>query len=105
MKQSGIQKFTLVIILLFFIFNLTLFILTLTIDASDIKQMVNMARYVSYMKYLVVVNMVLFISIIAVYYHQIGKFMQKGKQKEVENTGISSIDKDQKEFNSGRIEL
>jgi len=79
---SGFQKATLSIVVVFFIFNLSLLATSLLMDASDLKQMVKMARYISYMKYVVIINMVLFIAIISLYYYEIRKLRKSFNQQE-----------------------
>ena len=82
---SGFQKVILSIIILFFIFNLVLLIISLFMDANDLKQMVKMARYISYMKYVVIINMILFSVILSMYYYEIRKLRRISKEFEKHN--------------------
>jgi uncharacterized membrane protein len=79
---SGFQKATFSIVAIFFIFNLSLLVTSLLMDASDLKQMVKMARYISYMKYVVIINMVLFIVIVSLYYYENRKLRKSFNQQE-----------------------
>ena len=89
---SASQKIIYSLITLFFIFNITMLVWSFMIDAYNIREMVKMARYISYIKYAVVINMVLFISIIIIYYNEI-RLIRK------------DIQKSEKEMNSLKAEL
>ena len=54
------------------------------IDARDIREMVRMARYISYIKYAVVINMFLFISILTTYYHEFKRMKKEVLKSEKE---------------------
>ena len=87
---SGFQRTVLTIIILFFIFNSSLFIIGLLTDESDLRQMVKMARYMSYLKYTAIINMVLFTSIILMYSLQARKIKRISKKREEENVRLRS---------------
>ena len=54
------------------------------IDTHDIREMVKMARYISYIKYVVIINMALFISIITIYYYEIRQLKNEINKAEKE---------------------
>lgn len=87
---SGFQKTTYSLILLFFVFNLTMLIRSFLIDSNDIREMVKMARYISYIKYVVIVNMILFTSIITIYYYEITGLKKDIRKAKKENKGLKS---------------
>ena len=87
---SGFQKVILTIIILFFIFNLALLITSLLMDPNDLKQMVKLARYLSYMKYVVIINMILFSIILSIYYYEIRKLRKINKEFEEHNIRLKS---------------
>jgi len=88
---SDFQKVIFIIITLFFVFNLSLLITSLLMDANDLKQMVKMARYLSYMKYVVIINMVLFIIILMMYYYEIKKLRKISRQFDEDNNRLKSV--------------
>jgi hypothetical protein len=87
---SASQKTIYSLIILFFIFNLSMLIWSFMIDARDIREMVKMARYISYIKYVVVINMVLFISIITIYYYEIRKMKKDVLESEKEMKSLKA---------------
>ena len=87
---SGSQKTIYSLIILFFIFNLSMLIRSFIIDAHDIREMVKMARYISYMKYVVIINMALFISIIAIYSYEIKQLKKDIRNTTKENKGLKA---------------
>jgi hypothetical protein len=84
------QKTIYGLIILFFLFNLSMLIWSFMIDARDIREMVKMARYISYIKYVVVINMVLFISIITIYYYEIRKMKKDVLESEKEMKSLKA---------------
>ena len=60
------------------------------IDAHDIREMVKMARYISYIKYVVIINMALFISIIAIYSYEIKRLKKDLGYTAKENKGLKA---------------
>ena len=89
-NMSVFQKVIFSLIILFFVFNLSLLISSWIIDTNDLKHMVKMARYISYMKYVVIINMVLFTIIIAMYYAEIKKLKKNNEQSENDMIRIKS---------------
>jgi len=60
------------------------------IDAHDIREMVKMARYISYIKYVVIINMALFISIITIYSFEIKRLKKDLGYTMKENKGLNA---------------
>jgi hypothetical protein len=89
-KISGFKKVILGIAMLFFVFNLTLLIISLFLDSGDLKQMVKMARYISYIKYVVIINLILFNIILGMYYFEIKKLKKISKELEQRNIRLKS---------------
>jgi hypothetical protein len=87
---SGFQKVIFSIITLFFVFNLALLITSLLMETNDLKQMVKMARYISYMKYVVIINMILLSIILFMYYYEIKKLKRINKEFEEKTIGLKS---------------
>jgi hypothetical protein len=87
---SGLQKVILVIITLFFVFNVALLIAASFLDANDLKQMVKVARYIAYMKYVVIINMILFTVILSMYFYEIKKLRKVSKEFEADNIRLKS---------------
>jgi hypothetical protein len=75
------------------------------IDSNDIREMVKMARYISYIKYVVIINMVLFTSIVTIYYYHISKLKKDIRKAEKENKGLKTdlykIDKERSNIIQG----
>jgi uncharacterized membrane protein YcjF (UPF0283 family) len=78
-KNSDLQKVVIGIIILFFIFNLSILVVSILMDTYDLKQIIKMARYISFMKYFVIINMVLLITIILIYKFEIRRLKKKSK--------------------------
>ncbi len=79
-----------------------MFIWSFMIDAHNIREMVKLARYISYIKYVVVINMVLFISIIAIYYYEITRMRKEVHESEKE---IKSLKADLYDINKERSRI
>jgi hypothetical protein len=87
---SGFQKTVITIIILFFIFNISLFLIGLFTDEGDLRQMVKMAKYMSYLKYTAIINTILFTSIILMYSLQARRIKRISKKHEEENIRLRS---------------
>ncbi len=61
-----------------------------TIDDHNIREMVKMARYISYIKYVVVINMLLFISIITIYYYEMRMIKKEVHKSEKEMKSLKA---------------
>ena len=88
---SGAQRVTLVLIILFFILNFSLLVASFLTDENDLRQMVNMARYISYLKYLVILNMALFLIIFLIYHVKLKNLKKKNREYEETSLRLKSI--------------
>jgi len=79
------QKIIFSLISIFFIINVSILIRSFLINANDIREMVKMARYIAYMKYVIILNIALFSVIISLYYFQIKKLRKDQKAMHQEN--------------------
>jgi hypothetical protein len=100
---SGFRKIKIFIILVFFILNGLLLILSFQMNVDDLKLLVRMARYIPYFRYVASANMVLIIIVLAMYYFELKKLRKKNLAAEKEVVNIKSRLYDLEEEKKGMI--
>ena len=90
-KLSGTQKVVFALIILFFVLNISMLVASFLTDENDLRQMVSMARYISYLKYVVILNMALFLSIILIYHIKLKNQEKTSRKHEETSLRLKSI--------------
>lgn len=76
---SGYQKAKYIVIAAYFIINLILFIISLRMNIDDLRFSIKVARYIPYMKYIVLLNIILVMGILIMFYYEILKIKNNYK--------------------------
>jgi DNA integrity scanning protein DisA with diadenylate cyclase activity len=103
---QGVNRFKKVktgIILVYFILNGLLLILSFQMNVDDLKYLVKMARYIPYFRYIASANMLLIIIVITMYYLELKKLHKRNKAAEREVVTIKSRLYDLEEEKKGMI--
>lgn len=90
-KLSGAERAIFALIILFFILNISLLAVSFMADENDLRQMVNMARYMSYLKYVIILNIALFFTIILIYHIRLRNQKRTSREHEETSTRLKSI--------------
>ncbi|MBS0000647.1 MAG: hypothetical protein KFF73_16825 [Cyclobacteriaceae bacterium] len=105
-NQQGLNRFKKVktgIILVYFILNGLLLILSFQMNVDDLKFLVRMARYIPYFRYIASANMLLIIIVITMNYLELKKLHKRNKAAEREVVNIKSRLYDLEEEKKGMI--
>ena len=76
--------------MLFFAIKLSLLILLPLTASTDLRRLVKLARYASYLKYIVITNMVLFVAVIFTYHLEVKKYKRINRKSEENNVRLRS---------------
>jgi uncharacterized membrane protein (UPF0182 family) len=87
---SGYQKAKYIIITAFFVVNFILLIISFRMNIDDLRFSIKIARYIPYMKYIVLLNIILVVSILTMFYSEILKIKNNNKANEEELVRIKS---------------
>lgn len=87
---SGKQKFRYLIILIYFILNLILLLIAFQMNLDDLQRLVKIARYIPYMRYVALANIVLFTVILIMFYVELRNAHTKQRKAEDEVLKIKS---------------
>ena len=87
---SGKQKFRYLIIMVYFILNLILLLIAFQMNLDDLQRLVKIARYIPYMRYVALANIVLFTVILIMFYVELRNAHAKQKKAEDEVVKIKS---------------
>jgi hypothetical protein len=105
-NQQGLRRFGKIrtgIILVYFILNGLLLILSFQMNVDDLKFLVRMARYIPYFRYIASANMLLIIIVLTMYYFELKKLNKRNKAAEQEVINIKSRLYDLEEEKKGTI--
>ncbi len=87
---SALSKINYILILVFLVLNLVFLIIAFQMNIDDLKFLVKMARYIPYMRYLALTNILLFIGIIFLYYLEINQLKKSKTRAEDEAASMKA---------------
>lgn len=87
---SGYQKAKYIIIAAYFVVNLILLIISFRMNIDDLRFSIKVARYIPYMKYIIILNIIMIVSILIMFYYEILKIKNNYKTHGEELARIKS---------------